>query len=86
MAVIINYYTDENKHEYQCSYWGRDGLYIKAIKGNFYIFYNRKYLGKVVGKEQTYKFLSNLNEITDKRSVFNNGAFIKLCNRVLKWC
>ena len=46
MAVIINYYTDENKHEYQCSYWGRDGLYIKAIKGNFYIFYNRKYLGK----------------------------------------
>lgn len=86
MCVVINYYNNDNKIEYTISEFGNDGLYIKAIKNNYYIFYKKRYISKLnVKDEMVYNLLNNLYVISDKFKVFNDNKYLRLLNRLLKW-
>ena len=85
MCVIINYYSKENKHLYQCANFGRDGLYIKSINNKYHIFYKKYYYGTLNNEQKTYNLIDNLLYIGDKFNIHNDKRYIKLLKRLLKW-
>jgi len=86
MCVVINYYNNDNKIEYTVSEFGNDGLYIKSIKNNYYMFYKKRYISKLnIKDEMVYNLLNNLYVISDKFNVFNDNEYLRLLNRLLKW-